>query len=300
MLRSFPLLPALVWLLLGWHPASAQPDENCAATESNLAWWREIASNADEPRINADALAYDLLPCLGSENPELRDSIGYGLYTYWLRNDLLSIETKGFLTAQLSENLVSDESLLRSFSALILSELLRADALDAFMADNQRATLLRQAAEALLDEADFRGLDSELGWIHPVAHLGDVLWRMALHPALGSEQAELILASVGMKARTTVAAYQFNEGDRLARVIAILLQRDLIVEEQWLAWLEEFESRSNDEEWSTAFTSVEGMVELHNTKLFLRALDGQLAGAQYPAAVASKLQEILTMMNAMV
>ena len=294
------VMVAMAMTLLLPVQTMAQPDANCAASESNLAWWREIANNVSEPRINADALAYDLFPCLGSTNSELRDSLGYGLYTHWLRNDSLSLETKTVLAQQLSENLESNESLLRSFSALILSEILRADANDEFLSQEQRQSMLEKTGETLLAESDYRGLDSELGWVHPVAHLADVMWRFALHPALDSQQAQLILTAVSTKALTPEAAYQFNEGDRLARVATILLQRELLSEGQWLDWLNQFQLRRNGEEWGTVFASVEGMRELHNAKLFLRALDGQLSNTELSTALRDELNAALAMLTALV
>lgn len=290
----------LVLILLPAQQLSAQPDPDCVASESNLQWWREIAINRDEERINADALAYDLLPCLGSANSELRDSLGYGLYTYWLRNDLLNTETKGFLYTQLSEGLSIENTLFRSYSALILSELLRADAIDEFLSNAQRETLLQQAGQALRDEVDFRGLDPELGWVHPIAHLSDVLWRMALHPSLNSDQARQILAAIRNKATPVNEAYQFNEGDRLARVIVTLMQRDLVEASQWLAWFSEFESRMSGEDWGSVFADVEGMKELHNAKLFLRALSDQLEGVNLSAELQGKIDAILAILTDLV
>lgn len=298
--KSMPAIILALLLIGSADPASAQPDANCVDTESNLAWWQEIIRNRDEARIQADALAYDLLPCLGSPNSELRDTIGYGLYTYWLRNELLAVQTKQFLYEQLSGNLDSEDSLLRSFSALVLSEILRADTVTQFLSDSQRSSLLQLSIQALTAENDYRGLDAQLGWIHPIAHLSDVLWRFALHPSLEEDQARQIISAVRARATPVDVSYIFNEGDRLARVIATLMQRDLIAQEQWLEWMSGFERRMDTAEWGTAFGSIEGMAELHNGKLFVRALASQLEGVELSENLESKLDEILAILSAMV
>ncbi|MEX2131100.1 MAG: hypothetical protein WD772_06400 [Pseudohongiellaceae bacterium] len=75
-------------------PASsnAQPAADCAATAENLTFWQEVYGSREDTRIVTDALAHELLPCLGAANSELRDTYGYGLYTYCLRSDRLSVE----------------------------------------------------------------------------------------------------------------------------------------------------------------------------------------------------------------
>ena len=123
---------------------------------------------------------------------------------------------------------------------------------------------------------------------------------LALHPTLDSNQAIQIADVVREKATDHQAAYVFNEGDRLARVVATLMQRDLITQARWLDWLSEFESRVNDEEWRTVFADVEGMVELHNAKLFLRALASQLTEAELPEELESELVEVLAIFTSMV
>jgi hypothetical protein len=246
------------------------------------------------------ALARDLLPCLGSPNPLLRDNIGYGLYSYWLRNERLDRDSKRFLFNALQAELQSDAALERSFSALILAELLRADAIDAFLSANERNGLLGQTAAALQAETDYRGLDAELGWVHPVAHLADVLWRFALHPALGAEQARQIQAAVRAKATPLDTSYAFNEGDRLARVISQLLAREVLPEEAWQRWFAQFELRRDGQDWSSAFSSPQGMAELHNAKLFIRALADQIAGSSISSNLQARVEELVAMFTELV
>ncbi|MEX2130393.1 MAG: DUF2785 domain-containing protein, partial [Pseudohongiellaceae bacterium] len=269
--------------------SSAQLTEDCAATAENLAFWQEVYNNREDTRIVADALSYDLLPCLGAANSELRDTYGYGLYTYWLRSDRLSVETRTFLLHTLTDNLKASNSLLRSFSALILSELLRADAMDPFIPAAARAVLFDATRVALAAENDYRGLDAELGWVHPIAHMADVLWRLALHPAFSAIEARGILQLVRTQAATDEAAFRNNEGDRLARVIAVLIRTEVLGEQEIVTWLTGFELRLDGEAWGTVFASTAGMTELHNTKLLVRALSDQLEGVELHATITTTL-----------
>ena len=183
--------------------------------------------------------------------------------------------------------------LSRSFSALVLAELMRSDAASPFMSTTEREQLLKAAASALETETDFRGLDEQLGWVHPVAHTADLLWRFALHPATTRAQADLLLTAVRARVAPAGVAYAFNESDRLARVISTLIRRELVEPAVITEWLASFSRPQSGERWSSAFQSVAGMRELHNTKQFLRALSDQLAGEDIDAGIATELNELV-------
>jgi len=273
---------------------------DCLDTDAALGYWRPIREQARNSNDPADALALELLSCLGSANSELRDQIGYELLSAWLRGEQLNDETRAQLLGVLRgaiEYPPGDESgdkvLRRSFSALILAELMRSDAQSPFMSGTERDVLLDRAMTALEREDDFRGLDQELGWVHPVAHLSDLLWRFALHPGTSSAQAETILDSVKIKVAPAGAIYTFNEGDRLARIVATIIQKELIDPVILGEWLMTFAAPQAKDKWSAAFTSPEGMAELHNTKQFLRALSDQLAGVELDPQISDPLDALV-------
>lgn len=292
------------FLLAFQSSASAQdPIVDCMQTEAALEYWRPIRETVQDGNHTADDLAETLLPCLASPNSELRDRIGYELLTYWLRNDSFSQQTKINLFIVLSANLSIPDvevSFKRSFSALILSEVLRADNLDSFLSSEQRVGLTHQTLDALTNEADFRGLTEEFGWVHPIAHMADVLWRTALHKGLTEDEARSILSGVANKAGADAASYGFNEGDRLARVVSVIIAREVLTSEEVVAWLSNFDTPSSMDSWFDAFASVEGMNELHNTKLFIRALSDQLQNEDLNSDLRKKLDELVAMFTAIV
>lgn len=292
-------LPYLLIAAAAWSfaaPTTLAAETDCLDTEAALGYWRPIREAAATEEQSADELAIELISCLGSPNRELRDRIGYELFTYWLRGDKLSDATRRRLLDDLRTNLADtsdDDAMLRSFSALILSELLRSDAIRPFMDDAEREDLLDSAIVALDEEADFRGLDPDVGWVHPVAHIADLLWRFALHPATNGEQGVAILDAIRTKVAPTVVAYTFNEGDRLARVVATLIQRDLVSVDEVVDWASQFEVPQSMNTWTDAFRTRAGMAELHNTKLFLRALSDQLQGADIDPAVSQAIDQLV-------
>jgi hypothetical protein len=250
--------------------------------------------------VQANVLAPQLLPCLGSPDSELRDSIAYETLTAWLRTGRLDDNTRRVLLDELSQRIstapddrLSDTVFSRSFSALVLSELMRSDARSAFMQDEDRSRLLALAIQAFLNETDFRGLDPELGWIHPLAHQSDLLWRFALHPETTAPQAERILDALRMRLTSADAPFNFNEGDRMARVAAMLFATEKLGQTEALDWLNSFESPGSMSAWQDAFQTPRGMIELHNSKQFLRALNDQLLGLDLNPAVTGRLRAIL-------
>jgi len=273
---------------------------DCLDTDVALDYWRPIREQARNSNDPADALALELVSCLGSPNKELRDQIGYELFSGWLRGEQLNDDTRVRLLKALRsaiENPPSDKSgdkiLRRSFSALILAELMRSDAQKPFMSDAERDALLHSAMTALERENDFRGLEKKLGWVHPVAHLSDLLWRFALHPGTTPTQAEAILNSVKSKVAPEGAIYTFNEGDRLARIVATIISKELVDPALVGEWVMTFAAPQSDDKWSAAFASPKGMAELHNTKQFLRALSDQLAGVELDPQISDPLDALV-------
>ncbi|MGI9261718.1 MAG: DUF2785 domain-containing protein, partial [Woeseiaceae bacterium] len=170
---------------------------------------------------------------------------------------------------------------------------MRSDANNPFMTTSQRDELLPVVAMALDRETDFRGLVPDIGWVHPVAHMADVLWRFALHPDCSSEQATAILSAVRTKVAPTEVSYAFNEGDRLARAVSVLVKRGLLDSQVAGEWISSFQTPNSMDKWSDAFQSPAGMAELHNTKQFLRALADQLAETELDPVIAEPLDALV-------
>lgn len=282
--------------LLQCSPLVQAAGVDCMDSATALEYWRPIREQATTSEAPADELAVELLSCLSSPNWELRDRIGYELYTHWLRSEKLNDDTRRMLLVELTEvmavpprTIPDDSTFGRSFSALVLSEIMRSDTNRKFMTPEERQILLTQAIQSLKQENDYRGLDAELGWVHPVAHISDLLWRFGLHPETTATQAESILDGIRTKVAPAAVFYTFNESDRLARVVTTMIQRGLIDPDFAVSWIRSFEAPGSMENWSRAFMSPAGMAELHNTKLFLRALADQLNGTD----TAPRFTEVL-------
>lgn len=258
----------------------------CGGRDADPAFWRTIKDSAFAvPRgRDADELAESLLPCLGSPDPEWRDRITYEILTAWLRGARISPPAMRRMAQTLEVNLSTgigephgDRVYLRSFSALILSELVRQDTRTRFLDDDAYAHLLAAGLAYLPAERDLRGYDSEHGYAHGVAHGSDLLWRLAYSGRTGPEGLRHILAAVATKvAPAGEHAYVHGESDRLARVVAYTVARDTLEVQSIGAWVESVVQPAPMKSWDEAFGSVAGLARMHNTKQFLRALRDQL------------------------
>lgn len=250
----------------------------CTDNADTIKYWRAVRETADS--IDANRLALKLSRCLASPNPELRDRIAYEVLTYWLRNNKLKQDVIFSLKVRLLTGLTrtsnqsdSDAAIERAFSALVLSELVRDDALHKRWSDVQFNEILGRAIDMFEQERDYRGLGLTIGWIHTIAHGSDLLWQLAIHPNVAGGQQQAILVALSSQiARPGAPPYVFNEADRLARVAFRIIAQDKVSLDVKTKWIRQTGSAAPLKNWGGAFTSTAGMARLHNTKQFLRAL----------------------------
>ena len=216
-----------------------------------------------------NAFARAIVPCLGSRDPGLRDGVAYeALYTL-LRGKSLSIETMNGLYTDLMAMLQGSpgKGFAKPFAALALSEVARADRIEAFLTPAQRAVLLQAAIDYLTTVDDYRGFDEKEGWRHGVAHGADLMLQLALNPALGKEDLARIRNAIGAQIAPEGHSYVFGESERLARPVLYMAQRAQFTEAEWTAWLAGAAAIEGD-----AFATAGGLARRHNLTAFFSAL----------------------------
>ena len=75
--------------------------------------------------------------------------------------------------------------------------------------------------------------------------------------------------------------------------LGTVITRELVDTRKLATWLSTFDNPSSMDNWSDVFASPQGMAELHNTKLFLRALADQLDGSVVDPLIAAPLAELV-------
>jgi len=226
----------------------------------------------DDARRNA--LARALATCLGEGDPSLRDGIAFQALAHWLRARQLSDETMLWLVDDLEARLAAPEGqgFERPFAALALSEVARADRIEAYMTPERRARLLNASIAYFTSVRDYRGFDAREGWRHGVAHGADLLLQLGLNPAFGRPELTRIRDALGTQVAPDDHFYTYGEPERVARPIIYIAQRGVFNEAEWTEWFAQFTVTGDN-----PYLSQAGLSRIHNIKAFFYAV---LVGAR--------------------
>ncbi len=257
-------------------PANTEAQAACAPAGFTRAELDALKASqwsiADDAARNAFARA--LTACLGSPDPSLRDGLAFEGLQYLLRNRQLSNETMLALADDLEARLVAseDQGFERPFAALVLSEVARADRIEAYLTPERRARLLDAAIRYLTDVHDYRGFDRREGWRHGVAHGSDLMLQLVLNPALGKPELISIRDAIASQIAPREHFYIYGESERLARPILYMAQRGLFSEDEWTTWFGEISGPGVLGSWDNAFASQAGLARRHNLNSFIAAI----------------------------
>jgi hypothetical protein len=226
----------------------------------------------DEARRNA--LARALTACLSDPDPTLRDGIAFEANAHWMRARQLSTETMLWLADDLEPRLIAPEGagFERPFAALVLSEVARADRIEAYMTPERRAQLLDAAIGYFISVRDYRGYDDREGWRHGVAHGSDLLLQLTLNTALERPALERIRDAIAAQAAPSEHAYVFGESERMIAPILYMAGRNVFSEAEWTAWLAQIAAPAPFTSWDGTFSSEAMLRKRHNATAFLMTL----------------------------
>jgi hypothetical protein len=213
----------------------------CPPEGGSFATLRSLA--AKQWQIDDDAardrLATDLVDCLSSTDPMLRDEIAFGGLQAWLCAGALTPARRREIGTALMAALRQPDAdgFGAPFAALALSEVVRADRLRPLWTAAERQGVLDTATAWMKSVRDHRGFEPGAGWRHAVAHGADLLMQLALNPSLDKAQLDAILAAVASQMMPGSGhSYVHGEGERLARPLLFVARRGLHSEAEWTAW----------------------------------------------------------------
>ncbi len=223
-----------------------------------------------DPQARA-AFAAGITACLADPDPAVRDGIAFEALSHMLRAKQLDDATKRLLLVDLSARLNAPDPLGfgRPFAALALSEVARADRVEAFLTKEERAKLLVEAQHWFINISDYRGFSDTEGWRHAVAHGSDLLMQLALNPKVDEEGLRVIVSAVGMQVAPAGHAYVDGESERLARPILFAAARGVMSEQEWTEWLG---ALATPRDADAVFSSEAGLAWRHDVTGFLQAL----------------------------
>ena len=250
------------------------------------AYWQAVLTGGLQvpPDRPLDDLTAELVAMLGDPDPGRRDGLAYPVLATWISNgvyDDLLVGLGDGITVGLRHQIGSerDDSVLRrSFSALILAEVVRRDNEAGLLGSEIVLRWGDRATSWFVREQDLRGWVPGRGWAYAVAHGADLIGQLARSRHLGQLELTVLLDVVADRLlQPTGYVWRHGEDDRLAYSVMTVLHRNLVsfgVLEGWVARLGTGIRRNPPRgepgaEWPTAMAA--------NTGAFLRALHVQLA-----------------------
>ncbi len=193
-----------------------------------------------------DWLLQQMLTHIGSTDATLRDHLIHRTFIDLLSDNLLSPQQLQFLfdTATAEDFLYlnigetfSDSVFTRSFSALLVANILAKDAEQLTLNDESLQQFFKKIGRYLLLEQDTRGQVEGKGWAHSIAHGADLAATTIKHPKFDFQHAPSILHALKLTTWKDVV-YINDEEERLVNIIEALLNRSYS-EEALMEWVEQ-------------------------------------------------------------
>jgi hypothetical protein len=244
-------------------------------------FWNSIAKNDYQipEGYTLENLTDILFSYLGSVDAELRDDIAYGVYANWLKQGIYSKETIKSHIDKLLSNLdkgvgetESDTVFLRSFSILLLAEIVHNDNKKQLLEKNQVKSILEKGLWYLDAEKDARGYIPAKGWAHALAHTADLMLVLARNRFIDGSDLWRMLATISNKmVHATRYVYIHGEDERLAGAVIEILRRDLVSLNQLEIWTRSFKE-PDGKDWKGAYVDEERSNAFHNTRNLLRSI----------------------------
>jgi hypothetical protein len=234
-----------------------------------------LAQPCPDVRTASDrqAAALTLATCLGDPDPKVRDTLAFEGLSSVMRSGGLEPATLTALKTLLLDRVrqAGTPVILKSFSALTLSEIARTDRIKPWMTDAARQEMVDAAAMFLSGITDYRAFSDKEGFIHAVAHGADLALQLALNPAITKPQLDKLLGALSTQIapKDPSVAYWAGEPDRLARAVLFIAQRKLHTEAEWTAWFTQVMDPKPLTAWDAAFRSEIGIRKHHNARAFL-------------------------------
>lgn len=244
-------------------------------------FWISIAQN--DYRVpdghTLENLTDILFSYLGSTDPELRDDIAYIVYANWLKQQVYSPETIKSHVEKLLANLdkgigepESETVFLRTFSVLLLAEIVHNDNKKPLLQKSQIKTILERGLWYLDAEKDPRGHIPIKGWAHALAHTADLMLVLARNRNIDGADLWKILMQISNKiVHSTNHVYIHGEDERLAAAVIEILRRDLISLNQLEIWARSFRE-PDGKDWKGALMDEERNRAFQNTRNLLRSI----------------------------
>jgi len=273
-------------------------------------FWRVIAN--DEKALPQGEwvaeLAPELLSWLGSTDAELRDEFAYRILAAWIERDQFEPDQLRDLASLMLDNLQvglgqrdGDSVFLRSYSTLVLMEIVAYDNFHPFLRQDEVAHLLNAVLDYLRQECDLRGWVEGPGWAHAVAHTADLLMMLARNLHVGTSELMQLLDGVADRLlQPCGVVFLQHEDERLAYAVLNVLRRELVGQDFLDRWLARFTHPAGRDSWRLVYTMDGESAARVNVTSFLRSLYFQIILTENPPPDATRhLAAVLATLQSM-
>jgi len=264
-------------------------------------FWRVIANdeNALPQGEWVAELTPELLGWLGSTDPELRDEFAYRILAAWIERGQYGADQLRTMAKQMTANLEAglgergtDSVYLRTYSVLILMEIVAFDNANPFLDQADLDGFLEAALSYLPRERDLRSWVPGPGWANAIGHTADLLIMLARSPHLGVTELQRVLDAIADRLLTPApVVFVHHEDERLAYATLNVLRRNLIDRTWLVAWLDRFTAAPGQESWRSAYASEAESAARANVTAFLRSLYSQLILTESPPPDAQRISD---------
>lgn len=269
-----------------------------ASNAAGMAFWQAIIESdyAVPTEQPLDAMTQTLLGWLGSTDATLRDRYAYPILEHWLHAEQYSADDVRHLIGELAANIPrglgdrdSDSVFLRTFSVLLLAEIVHYDNAQQILDEAEVRQMLELGLVYLDAERDLRGWVPGAGWAHSVAHTADLLFVLAQSGHLGATELSRILDALALKLAAGGSFYVCGEDDRIARVVVAVIERNLLTAQALRDWLARVVEAATISDWLDAGEIERRLDVSQNSKQVLRSLFAALALRQGQTPLAAEL-----------
>ena len=225
-----------------------------------------------------EELTKTLFGYLGDTDPELRDDIAYIVFANFLKREMYSKDEIRKHVDELLSNLEkgigeieTDSVFLRTFSVLLLAEIVYNDNKKPLLDKDQVHIVLKKGLWYLDAEKDPRGYIPVKGWAHALAHTADLLQELGKSRFVEQNDLEKILQAIAVKiVHSANWVYVHSEDDRLSNAVVAIIKRDMLTLDFLSEWVKSLAEPETS--WKGAYMD-EGLAKaFHNTRNFLRSL----------------------------
>ncbi|MCL1079238.1 DUF2785 domain-containing protein [Parashewanella spongiae] len=178
-----------------------------------------------------------------------------------------------FLINTLSSEVNDSHGVYKSFSALVLAEVVRVDRKSPYLTAEQRLLAVKTAVQYLNSINDYRGFDDTVGWRHAIAHGADLMLQLMLNQQVEKNSLdEMLTALANQITPQNGHFYIYGEPERIARPIIYTFLRQQHTLAEWDFFIAKISNPEPYRNWNHVFKSQQSLAKLHNTKSFLFSL----------------------------